>query len=114
MAPRRFDSFAHTLDNLPVQSMLGAIKLEYWMLENDLLYKRVSETKDVDSIRHFCQFIIAVIEGDTILPRQSPARHVAFYRETVLRLIRAGELPDGALKQFDHVYSPDISQRMAC
>ena len=67
------------------------------------------ETREVDSILYFCKFVIAVSEGDTVEPRQSSAKHVAFYREIVVRLIRAGELRSDALEQFDHVYPSDCS-----
>jgi hypothetical protein len=113
MKPRRFDLFANMLDHVPVKAILAAIKLEHWMIEDDMLYKRVPETKDVNSILYFCQFIIAVIEGETILPRRSLARHVAFYREIVLRLIKTGQLPDESIEQFDHAYSQD-THSLAC
>jgi hypothetical protein len=113
MAPRRFDLFANMLNHVPVKAMLAAIKLEHWMIEDDMLYKRVPETKDVNSILYFCKFILAVIEGENILPRKSLARHVAFYREIVLRLIKTGQLPDESIEQFDYTYSQDM-HRLAC
>ena len=34
-----------------------------------------------------------------------PPEHVKFYRQTVVRLIKANELPQSAMKQFDEAFS---------
>jgi hypothetical protein len=114
MSPHRFDLFTQTIDHVPVKAIVDAVKLEHGVIEEDLLYKRVPETKEVDSILHFCKFIIAAIEGDNVVPCQLPVRHVAYYREVVLRLIRAGELPDATLERFDRVCFSNVLQRMTC
>jgi hypothetical protein len=111
---RRFDLFVHIIDRTPTNTVLDAIKLEHWMLEDDLLYKRVAETREVDSILHFCQFIAAVTEEDKILPVKLPAKHITFYRNVLLRLIEAGELPATAKEQFNDTFGSDYLKAIAC
>ena len=112
-SPHLFESFARMIDSLPAEGILKAIKLEHLMLEKDLLYKRVAETEDVDSILFFCQFINAASGEDNMLRVELPAAHVAFYRKTVGRLIEAGELRAEVMKKFDLTFSSGLAMAFA-
>jgi hypothetical protein len=100
-----FNAFKEMVDHIPAKAIRKAIETEHLMLEEDLLYKRIPETKEVDSILSFCQFIMAVAQKDIITPMKVPARHFVCYRRIVQRLIKAGELSVDAITQFDLTFS---------
>jgi hypothetical protein len=37
-----------------------------------------------------------------------PPEHIEFYKETIVRLVQANELPPGAMGQFDFAFSPAV------
>jgi hypothetical protein len=104
MKNRLFGSFSSMIASIPVSGIPGALELEYRMLEDDLMYKRISDTEEVVSVLSFCRFIRAVADGSNILPVELPNDHVVFYREVVIRLVEAGELPANAIEQFSRTF----------
>src|ERR1700689_2723807 len=104
MKSRLFGSFSSMIASIPVNGIPGALELEHRMLEDDLLYKRIPNTQEVASVLSFCQFIGAFADGDNIFSVELPNDHVAFYREVVIRLIEAGELPTNAKERFDRTF----------
>ena len=115
MQTRLFEAFAQMIDSIPAQAISRAIELERRMLEDDLFQRRVSSLEETaSSVLSFCQFIHAIIQGETIPPVQLPVAHIAFYRKTVMRLIEIGVLPFTAKEQFDETFSSDFLQSLAC
>ncbi|HEY5297125.1 MAG TPA: hypothetical protein VIK59_04310 [Verrucomicrobiae bacterium] len=108
-----FDSFRGMVNDIPVKGIPRAIQLEHGMVERDLLYKRAVDMEEAESVLSFCKFFEAVTHGATILPTRLPLQHVAFYREVVVRLIEAGELPLKAKSQFDRTFSADFLKALA-
>jgi hypothetical protein len=108
-----FDAFKRMIDKVPAKVIRKAIKTEHLLLEDDLLYKRIPETREVDSILSFCPFIKAAAENDIISPMLLPARHFACYRKIVKRLIRANELSAKAMEQFELTFSSGSAKRVA-
>jgi hypothetical protein len=109
-----FETFQKMINSVPAKMVRRVVETERLMLEEDLLYKRVKETREVDSLLSFCQFIRAVAENDMITPMMLPARHFACYWEIVKRLIKAGELSANATLQFDLTFSSGFSKTFAC
>ena len=101
MSGRLFEIFANTLDRLPIKGLRRAIELEMRMLEADVSGQRIPDDLEVKSILAFCRFVNYVSTGTTLADVKLPVAHVAYYRNLVLRLIEAGELPANAITQFD-------------
>jgi hypothetical protein len=114
MKTNLFDSFAGMIDSLPDKRILTAVELEHLMLVEDLLRKRILPNEEADSILHFCQFVKAASEEDNILPVQFPADHLSLYQKILIRLVRAGQLPDEVQAYFDLISSPSSSKSLAC
>jgi hypothetical protein len=108
-----FESFKRMIERIPPKAVFKAIELEHEMLEDDLLYKRVAETRDIVSILIFCKFINAAAQKDNIIPVTLPTKEVVFYRAVVKRLIRIGKLPAAAREQFDITFTPDFQKTLA-
>jgi hypothetical protein len=97
------------LDNLPAPAVLKALDAECRMLEDDFKHYRLNAfnaTEDALSILSFRGFV-QMVKSDTILQcsRHLPFDHMEFYKETLGRLIQAGELPSSALNEFDSVFA---------
>jgi hypothetical protein len=111
MKARLFGLFCEMLDRTPAQGVLTVVQLEHRMMEEDLACRRVSLSEEVDSVRSFCDFLVTSASGcgsriaSTILPLE----HFAFYRNTVERLIEAGELPGDAKERFDNTFATSLS-----
>ena len=107
MKSRLFGLFCELIDHTPVEGVLPVIQVEHRMMEEDFAWKRVSLTEEVNSVWSFCNFLLTAGYGcgsriaSTILPLE----HFAFYRNTVERLVEAGELPDDAKNRFDDAFS---------
>jgi hypothetical protein len=109
-----FDSFSEMVNGLPASVLLKAIKLQHRMFEEDLLYKRVPESPEVDSVLNFCQFITAVSNQDDFCPViRLSLEHFAFYRGIVIRLIEADKIPVEAKAQFDLAFSLDFLKALS-
>lgn len=63
-------------------------------------------TMDALSILCFQEFVQMSKLG-IFLPRSMhlPADHIEFYKETMVRLVQAGEVPPSAMNEFDHVFT---------
>jgi hypothetical protein len=105
MCDHLFEPFSKMIASLPPRGVLKAIELEHWMIEADLAHERSMSVRDTSSILSFSRFLLAVKFGMNISPSVLPAEHVPFYRDTVERLIVAGELPANARERFDAAFS---------
>jgi hypothetical protein len=108
MRPRLFDIFVETLDNLPVEGIRRVAALEQRMLESDLSEKRINEGPEVKSIIAFCQFLNNGQTGSQAKPLKLPLLHVAYYRATLARLVKAGELAADMMNKFDAAVAPEF------
>jgi hypothetical protein len=109
-----FDSFSEMINGLPASVLLKAIELEHRMLEEDLLYKRIPESAEVDSVLSFCEFIAAVSNQDDFCPViKLSLEHIAFYRGVIIRLIEADKIPVEAKAQFDLAFSLDFIKALS-
>jgi hypothetical protein len=106
MGVQLFEKFAEMIDKLPAKAVLSAAQLERQMLENDIEQKRALPMVDVHSITAFCSFLENA--SDAIrAPRVSvPVQHLGFYRDTITRLVKGGELPCEAGALFDRAFTP--------
>ncbi|HSY43106.1 MAG TPA: hypothetical protein VK811_04295 [Candidatus Acidoferrum sp.] len=100
-----FRVFAKMIGNVPTMAILRALEVECKMLEDDLAHKRLSMTMDTVSILCFREFAQMAKLG-IFLHRSMylPPDHIDFYKETIVRLVQAGELPPSAMNEFDHVF----------
>src|SRR5882672_8057065 len=90
-----FDSFADMIETIPTRAIIRTLERESRMLENDLACQRQVPFKEVESILSFCRFVEAVRTGT---PVPTPAKSISslqleFYRQTIVRLVDAEELP---------------------
>jgi len=112
MKPRLFGLFCELIDRTPVQAILPVVEVEHRMMEDDFATKRVSESEEVNSVWSFCSFLLNVGHGygcriaSTILPLE----HFAFYRNTVERLVEAGELPQDSKEIFDDAFATSFQR----
>lgn len=91
--------------DLPARAVPKALDLQCKMLEEDEENHRVASREDACSIFCFRQFVQS---AKACLPMQQlkplPADHIEFYKETILRLIQAEELPQSAMGRFDDTF----------
>lgn len=99
-----FHSFIDMADRLPPTAVKAALDRESKMIESDLIHDRILSWMDGFSIMVFHRFIEAVKAHDKLLAVVLPPEHVAAYREVVKKLVRSGELPYNALKDFDDAF----------
>src|SRR4051794_24643724 len=107
MKPRLFGLFSELIDHTPVEAVLPLVQIEHRMFEEDFACKRVSFTEEVKSVWSFCNFLLSAGcgYGSRFAAMILPLEHFAFYRNTVERLMEAGELPVDAKDRFDHTFS---------
>lgn len=109
-----FEIFAETIDGMPPQAALNFLKRMHQNLEDALLYKRIEETPEVESILCFCQFMNTVMEDEIIFPIDGlPIKHVAFYGKMVVRLIEAEEIPAIVKSKFEAAFSEGFLKSLA-
>ena len=109
-----FELFAETIENMPPQAVLNFLRRIHGTIEEALLYKRIDETTETDSILCFCQFMNLVAEEDIIFPMDGlPIRHVALYAKVVRRLVEAREIPVTSKAKFDAVFSAGFLRSLA-
>ncbi|HEV2327902.1 MAG TPA: hypothetical protein VGY56_03830 [Verrucomicrobiae bacterium] len=102
---RIFELFARMVRKLPAEGILKTLDLECRMLKNDIEHNRLPLPKDASSIFYFKEFVHAVKLGQTLNGgRALPADHIEFFKETIVRLVLAGELPQAAMDQFDRAF----------
>lgn len=101
-----FRVFSKTIGSLPAQAVLKALEVECQMLQDDLMRYDRELTDDGLSILYFGQYVQMVKTGNIMrCSRHLPHEHVEFYKETIVRLVQAGELPALAMDEFDYVFS---------
>jgi hypothetical protein len=106
MPIRIFDLFTRIIDDAPAGAVLKELELECEMLERDHWRQQKPLTQENFSILRFGRFVHAAKAGREICFVEAlPPGHLTFYKHTVLRLIRANELPLSAADQFDHTFS---------
>lgn len=110
MRLRIFELFARVITALPPQCVVKAVELECQMLKNDIEKNRLPLPEDAFSIFCFREFVRAAKLGQILnCSRAFPPNHVEFFKETIVRLIQADELPSAAMEQFDCVFLNDLS-----
>src|ERR1700691_1381187 len=100
-----FELFAKVIRGLPPQGILKALEIECLMLKNDLENHHLPLPEDAFSIFYFREFVRAIALGHILHPvKPLPPDHIEFYKETIVRLVKANELPQAALDQFDYAF----------
>ena len=101
-----FRIFAKMIGDIPEMAILRALDAECRMLEEDLAHYRLVITADVLSILCFWEYVQMAKLGIFLHhSMRLPAEHMQFYKETLVRLIQAGELPPAAINEFDQVFA---------
>jgi hypothetical protein len=101
-----FDLFSEMIETLPAKAILHALDLECKMLEEDMDRNRLNLPEDAFSILCFRQFVLMSMLGEVILCVEPlPSDHIEFYKETIGRLVQAGELPAVTMDNFDDAFS---------
>ena len=101
-----FGIFSRMLSNMPAHGVLRALEAECKMMEADLKRYHENLREDVRSILCFGQFIRMVNTHKVErLSMFLPFDHVEFYKETIIRLIQAQELPPSSMDDFDFAFS---------
>lgn len=101
-----FSIFARTISNLPAKAILKALDLESKILQFAADNYRVYLPEEAYSIFCFRQFVRAAKLGKTMTRCMPlPQDHLKFYKEIVIRLIDANELPQSAMAQFENTFS---------
>lgn len=109
MPIRVFDSFARMIRDLPARCILKALDLECQTLKEDVESNRLPLPEDALPIFYFREFVHAILTGRTAgRGRPLQPNHVEFFRETLVRLVQANELPQAAMAQFEHAFVTDI------
>lgn len=105
--PHIFSPFARMVRGLPAKAIGKALELEYRMLVDDLQSNRYALTEEARSILCFREFIQTAKFGGTMyFATEFSLEHYEFYKQTIIRLIDADELPLEALEEFDHLFAP--------
>jgi hypothetical protein len=67
---------------------------------------RIEMTNDALSILNFGQFIRTAKDGKA-MPHVQPLSpdHIEFYKNTIVRLVHAGELPESTMQKFDSIFT---------
>jgi hypothetical protein len=101
-----FRIFSKTIDSLPAQAILKALEAECQMLLDDFARYGRELTDDGLSILSFAEYV-HMIQAGAIMRCSTylPPDHVDFYKETIVRLVQAGELPAMAVDEFDFAFS---------
>ena len=105
MSHRLFELFAKMVTDLPARAIPGVLDLECKMLQADAQNHRVDFPEDAHSILCFRQFVQTAKLGHAMLfPKPFPPDHIEFFKETIVRLVQAGELPPSAMEEFDDAF----------
>lgn len=101
-----FRIFSKTIESLPAQAIIRALEAECHMLQDDLKRYGREFTDDGLSILSFGEYVHMVKAGNVLRCSTClPPDHVEFYKETIIRLVQAGELPAQAMDKFDYAFS---------
>ena len=75
------------------------------MVERDFEHDGMAGSQDANSVLLFRQFVLTAKRGEALHPvGPLPPDHVEFYKETIIRLVQANELPSSAMEQFDAAF----------
>ncbi|HEX3628079.1 MAG TPA: hypothetical protein VH280_21925 [Verrucomicrobiae bacterium] len=100
-----FGTVSKMVSSLPVEAIIRALDLQCRMLKDDLDHSRLVLDEDVSSILQFNQFIGTVKNGQaSFRAKLLPLDHLEFYRETLIKLIQAKELPAATMEQFTKAF----------
>ena len=100
-----FNSFARMIRGMPPKAIPRALDLQCKMLNNDATNERFDVKEDVLSILCFGRFMrLARTGGVHCFENPLPLDHVEFYKEIIVRLVKAKELPEQAMNQFDYAF----------
>lgn len=100
-----FDRFARKIAAVPAREVLNALDLKCKILQDDLGTYRSAFTEDAFSILCFRQFLRSARMGSPAdFIRSFPADHIELYKQLVVRLVKAGELPPSAMEWFDTAF----------
>jgi hypothetical protein len=100
-----FRVFSKTISHLPAQAVLRTLDAECRMLRDDVTRFGRELTGDGLSILCFGEYVRMVKAGSVMrCSRHLPPDHIEFYKETVVRLVHAGELPALAMNEFDYAF----------
>jgi hypothetical protein len=101
-----FGLFAKMINGLPARAILKALDLECKTLEDDFEHHRSALAEDAFSILSFRQFVRMAQLGTAMhCIKPLPPDHIEFYKNTIVRLIQADELPASAMKDFDFTFT---------
>ena len=94
---------------MPPETILLALDAECKMLRGDVESQQLSASGDVFSILSFRQFVQMAKAGQVVrCAKPLPPDHIEFYKETIVRLVQARELPAESMSQFDFAFSPAV------
>ncbi len=102
------EMFARTVTALPAECIVKVLDLQCRMLKDDAANNRLPLPADAFSIFYFTEFVHAAKAGQTLNShRLLPPDHLEFFKETIVRLVQANQLPQSAMAQFDHAFMSD-------
>jgi hypothetical protein len=105
-----FELFARMIAELPTQCVVKGVDLECQMLKNDIEHNRLPLPEDAFSIFYFREFVHAAKLGEILTCSKAlPPDHIEFFKETIVRLVQADELPSAAMELFDCAFVSDVS-----
>lgn len=105
--PHIFIPFVKMVQRLPAKAIVQALEVEYRMVQHDFERHWFALTEEALSILYFREFIRAAkYGGELFFNRSFPPEHCEFYRQTLIRLIEANEVPPNALEKFDQLFAP--------
>jgi hypothetical protein len=100
-----FDLLTRTIASVPARAVIKLIDLECNMLESDFEHDRSAASAEANSVLLFRRFVHTAKGGGEMHPVSPlPPAHIEFYKETIVRLVQANELPPSAMEQFDHAF----------
>ena len=100
------------IDGSAAEAILPLAESERQMIERDAAIGRVELTANTASILSFCRFLHSIAAGGAVFSVPLPIDHLAFYRNTVERLIEAGELPFFAKERFDEIFCGSLARAL--
>jgi hypothetical protein len=79
------------------------------MLEEDVEHHRLALDGDALSILRFGRFVRMVKSGEVMRRLEFiPLDHLEFYKETLVRLVNATELPASVMEQFEYAFPLNV------
>lgn len=100
-----FEDFAKLISDLPDAAIFNALEFQYQAAREAIEKESSALADDVYFVLYFIVFVRAAKAGrpvSSIIPL--PADHIEFFKETIVRLIQAQELPSSVMKDFDRAF----------